>query len=80
MNPKVVPIRRPRTFTSNEAFIGEVRDLIFASGMTYTRIASECNVSKTTVNRLASGQTTWPRHTTLFAVLKALNKRLAIVD
>lgn len=72
--------RRPRTFTSNEAFIEELREIILTSRMTYTRIAAECSLSVTTVNRLATGHTQWPRHTTLFAVLRAMNKRLAIVD
>lgn len=71
---------RPRTFTSNEAFIDELRQIVMTSGLTYQRIAVECNLSATTVQRLASGQTTWPRHTTLFAILAAMKKKLAIVE
>ena len=76
----VIKLRRPKTFTSNEAFIDELRDIILTSGFTYKQIAEHCNLSTTTVNRLAAGYTKWPRHTTLFAILKTMKKRLAIVD
>lgn len=71
---------RPRTFTSNEQFIDEIRALLWASGQTWVTLADQCHVSKTTIRRLASGHTTWPRHTTLFAVLHALKKGITVVD
>lgn len=72
--------RRPKSFTTNERFIEELRALLFRSGRTWKDIAAECSLSHSTVQRLARGDTIWPRHTTLFSVLASLNKRIAIVD
>src|SRR5262245_17458300 len=81
------PAKKPRTFTTNEEFIEELRDIVRTAKdpgtgrpVTYKEIALDCSISPTTVQRLASGTTVWPRHTTLFAILKAMRKRLAIVD
>jgi predicted transcriptional regulator len=71
---------RPRTFTSNEKFIDEIRALLWASGKTWTQLALETNISTATVRRLASGSTKWPRPHTLFSTLAALKKGIAIVD
>lgn len=74
------PLEKPRTFTTNEQFIDEVRSLLWKSGRSWVQLAKRTGLSKTTVRKLASGETTWPRHTTLFAILMALHKGLAIVD
>lgn len=74
----IIPLapRRPKTFTAPEELIERVAALIMISGRTYRDLATECELSATTVQRLASRQTTWPRHTTLFPLLQAL--RVAI--
>lgn len=64
--------RRPRTFTANEEFIDRLRELIFESQIHYKDLAASCGLAISTVQRLASGGTKWPRPTTLFPVLHAL--------
>jgi len=70
----------PRVFTKQEQFIDSLREAILTSGLTYTILATRAGVSITTIQRLASGYTRWPRHTTLFPLLQAVGKRLAFVD
>jgi len=79
---KVIQLRRrqPRVFTKQEQFIDSLREAILTSGLTYTILATRAGVSVTTIQRLASGYTRWPRHTTLFPLLQAVGKRLAFVD
>jgi hypothetical protein len=72
--------RHPRVFTEHERFIDALRMELLTSKMTYTLIASKAGVGHTTVGNIASGKTRWPRHTTLFPLLKALGKTLAMVD
>lgn len=74
------PRQGPRSFTSNEEFIEEIRNLIFSCGKTYTQLAVESHVSNSTIANIASGKTRWPRHTTLFPLTAALSKKLALVD
>lgn len=71
-------MRKPRTFTSAEAFYDEVRERIHMCGMTYQQIADKAHVSKSTINNIAMGNTKWPRHTTLFPLLHALNMHLLL--
>lgn len=86
-NPRIVPFQptsthlrpRPRTFTSAEAMIDRLREEVLTSGKTYKDIAADCHVSPTTVHRLATGHTRWPRPTTLFPMLTALGLSLQIV-
>ena len=70
--------RKPRTFTSAEAVLDEVRERIHMCGMTYTQIAMKTGVSSSTIGNIATSHTRWPRHTTLFPLFVALGMRLII--
>lgn len=70
-NP-VFKLIKPKSFTSNEEMIDLLRDLLFASGRTWKDLAEAANINKNTVQRLASGQTKWPKPTTLFPLMKAI--------
>lgn len=76
----VVPLRRthPKTFTAPEAFIDRVAELIITDGRPYKVFAAGCHLSATTVQRLASRQTRWPRSTTLFPILKFMRVGMTI--
>src|SRR5262245_6538288 len=63
---------KPRVYTSQEAFIDALREEMFKTGWTYKEIAERASVSTATINNLAMGRTTWPRHTTLFGIVNAL--------
>lgn len=69
---------RPRTFTSAEAMLESVQELIHSDTRTFGRIAEETGVSQSTINNIASGKTRWPRQTTLFPLLSALGYELRI--
>lgn len=71
-------MRKPQTFTSRERLIQAIVDEIYSSGKTFKKIAEECNLGTATVQRLASGSTRWPRATTLFPLLDALNIHIEI--
>jgi hypothetical protein len=75
----VVPLRRPRNFTTAERLIEEVRKEIFASGETNKVLAERTNVAQSTINNLATGKTRWPRPTTLFPLLASLRLEMQIV-
>jgi transcriptional regulator with XRE-family HTH domain len=75
----VVRLPRPRSFTSAERLIEEVRSDIFASGEKYKDLAQKVGVSPTTIHNLASGKTRWPRPTTLFPMLHALGLEMALI-
>jgi len=80
---KVIPMRptwKPKTFTSAEAMLEEVRNLVHAYPAAQRVLAEKAGVSPSTINNLASGKTRWPRQTTLFPLLKSLGKRISIVD
>ncbi len=68
--------QRPRSYTSAELLIDELRDAVFNSRRSYKQIATEANVALGTVHRLASGKTKWPRPETLFGVAFALGLTL----
>lgn len=72
-------LARPRVFTTNEELIDEVREELWKSGISWKRLAEQANLGQGTVQRLASGQTKWPRPTTLFPLLQALGLGLAVV-
>ena len=76
---KVIPFRRPRTFTTAEAVIEEVRREIFRDKRGYRAIAESTNVSLSTIANLASGKTRWPRPTTLFPLLSVMGLEMRIV-
>lgn len=69
---------RPRVYTTNEAVIERIREEIFASGITYKVLAQRTNRSATTIRKLASGDTRWPRPETLFPLMQALRLGLTI--
>lgn len=80
---KVIPIKpawRPKTYTSSEAMIEEMRVLIHGVGIPQRELAAKVGVSASTINNLASGKTRWPRPTTLFPLLQSLGKAIQIVD
>ena len=77
---KVVHMWKPRTFTSAEAMLDEVRVMVHTDGRTQKEIAKATGVAPTTVGNIATGKTKWPRQTTLFPLLKALHKKLQIID
>ena len=79
-NNVVRPQWRPKTFTSAEAMMDEVRNILDADKQTQRLIAARVGVSPSTIGNIASGKTRWPRATTLFPLLKAMGKRLAIED
>ena len=79
LRPNVIRLQRPRTFTSAEKLIEEVRQGIFADGRKYSDIARLTGVSATTVGNLARGKTIWPRSTTLFPMLGALGLSIQLV-
>ena len=75
----VVQLKRPRTYTSPEALIEEVRKNLFRDGRTQKAIAAEVGVSQGTIHNLASGKTRWPRPTTLFPTLDTLDLEMRLV-
>lgn len=75
----VVPLRRPRNFTTAERLIEEVRKEIFADGRPYKEIAAATSVANSTIANLAHGKTRWPRPTTLFPLLNSLRLEMQIV-
>lgn len=76
---KVIQLPKPKTFTTAEAVVEEVRQAIFVDGTAYKKIAERCSVSQSTVANLATGKTRWPRPTTLFPLLHALGLEMRIV-
>lgn len=70
---------RPRTYTSAERLIEEVRTKIFEHGGTYKEIAASTGVSGSTISNLAQGKTRWPRPTTLFPLLNTLKLGMRLV-
>lgn len=72
------PARHRRTFTSAEALMDEVREMIHRDGRTQKQIALRAKVSESTINNIGSGKTRWPRQTTLFPLLTALGYELFV--
>jgi hypothetical protein len=69
---------KPRTYTSAEAVLDSVREGIFMDGRTHKEIARLSHISPTTVRNIAVGNTTWPRHTTLFPIMHTLGMQIHI--
>lgn len=80
MKNNVIKLRKPRTFTSAEAILDEIRERIHMDGRTQARIAEATGVSQPTIGNIASGKTRWPRPTTLFPLMVALRMRLRLED
>jgi len=81
MRPAATVTRfRPRSMTTGERMIEEVRNRIFSDGRGYKDIAHATGVSRSTINALAQGKTRWPRPTTLFPLLAALRLHIELVD
>jgi len=80
MKPATVVRFRPRTLTTAERMIEEVRNRIFSDGRGYKDIATQTKVATSTIANLASGKTRWPRPTTLFPLLAALRLHIELVD
>jgi transcriptional regulator with XRE-family HTH domain len=72
--------RKPRTFTTAEAVLDEIRERVHMDGRTQKAIGLATGVSQTTIGNIASGKTKWPRHTTIFPLLTALRARIRIED
>ena len=70
---------KPRAYTSAEKLIEEVRKGIFGDTDGYKKLAARVGVSQSTVSNLANGKTRWPRPTTLFPLLNALNMEMRLV-
>ena len=73
-----IPLWKPKTFTSAEAMMEEVRSIIHADSRMQRQIAEKVGVSPTTIGNIAHGKTRWPRSTTLFPLLETLGYRIAI--
>ena len=73
-----VPMWKPKTFTSAEAMMEEVRAIIAADHETQRVIAARVGVAPATIGNIASGKTRWPRQSTLFPLLDTLGYRLSI--
>jgi transcriptional regulator with XRE-family HTH domain len=74
----VIPFRRPRSFTTAEAFMEDVQELIHADKRSLKVIAEATGVGASTIGNIATGKTRWPRHTTLFPLLGALGYNLGL--
>ncbi len=70
--------RRPNTYTHQEQVIETLSQMIQTSGKTYTAIATACELSIGTVQRLAQRETLWPRPKTLFGILGYFGAELEI--
>ena len=73
-----IPMWKPKTYTSAEAMLEEVRELIHMDGSTQKEIAAETGVAQSTIHNIASGKTRWPRHSTLFPLLDTLGYRISL--
>ncbi len=71
---------KPRSMTTGERLIEEVRQQIFRDGRSYKDVATQVGVSPSTIRNLASGKTIWPRPTTLFPTLDAVGLEMRIVQ
>lgn len=72
--------KKPRNFTKAEEVLEEIRERIHMDGRPYKQIALSTGVSPSTVGNIATGHTTWPRHTTLFPLMQALGMKMQIIS
>lgn len=70
---------KPRNYTTAEAVLDSVREAIYVDGRTYKEIGNATGVSLSTIHNIATGKTTWPRHTTLFPLMAALGIRMEVI-
>lgn len=75
---RATPLWKPKSYTSAEAMLEEVRELIHMDGSTQKEIAAETGVAQSTIGNIASGKTKWPRSTTLFPLLDTLGYRISL--
>jgi DNA-binding phage protein len=69
---------RPRTYDSREAFMSALSEAIVADGRTHVQLALATSVSHTTISRIVSGDTRWPRYTTIFPLIQTLGLKLSL--
>ena len=79
MSRNVVQFKKPRNYTTAESVLDTVREGIFMDGRTYAKIADATGVSMSTISNIATGKTTWPRHTTLFPLMQTLGIKIDVV-
>lgn len=72
------PGLKPRTFTKAEQVIEYMAQLVISDGRSYKKIAEQVGVSGSTLGKLANRSTRWPRPTTLFPLMQAMNVHLEI--
>ena len=72
------PNLKPRTFTKAEQVIEYMASLVIADGRPYSKIAEGVGVAGSTIGKLANRSTRWPRPTTLFPLMQAMNVHLEI--
>ena len=75
---RAIPLWKPKTYTSAEAMLEEVRGLIRADSSTIKVIAAQTGVATTTIYNIVGGKTKWPRPTTMFPLLDTLGYRISI--
>jgi len=68
------------SFVDKDPIIDEVRGVFNASGATYKSIEADSGVTYQTMRNWFEGKTRRPQAATLNAVLRALGKKLGIVD
>lgn len=73
------PTWRPRTFTSAEGLLDEVRAINHAAKNKNKILAAKIGVHPSTIGNINSGKTRWPRPTTLFPMIGSLGYRLTMV-
>lgn len=69
--PRVASVVRihARTFTEAEQVIDELSTMILSCGKSYRQLGEEIGVSQTTIAKVATRQTKWPRPGTLFPLM-----------
>jgi hypothetical protein len=70
---------KPRNYTSAEEVLDAVREAIYVDGRPYRVLGNAAGVSLSTVYNIATGKTTWPRHTTLFPLMHVLGIRMEVI-
>jgi transcriptional regulator with XRE-family HTH domain len=68
------------SFVDKDPIIDEVRGVFDASGATYKSIEEDSGVTYQTMRNWFEGKTRRPQAATINAVLRALGKKLGIVD
>lgn len=71
---------KPKTFTTPEMLIEQVRQEMFGTGESYRVLAVKAGVSASTIANLMNGKTRWPRPTTLGPLLGAMGVSLGLYN